>query len=77
MPGCIYNLMDFKITQIKQTLIYIQILFVCYTYRNTKQKGKKNIYSHPSINAVSLEFWECIGSKYQIVLLINKKGSLH
>ena len=40
MPGCIYNLMDFKITQIKQTLIYIQILYAIHIEIQSRRERK-------------------------------------
>ena len=55
MPGCIYNLMDFKITQIKQTLIYIQILYAIHIEIQSRRERKTSTVI-PRLTQSPIEF---------------------
>ena len=55
MPGCIYNLMDFKITQIKQTLIYIQILYAIHIEIQSRRE-RKTFTVIPQLTQSPIEF---------------------
>ena len=55
MPGCKYNLMDFKITQIKRTLIYIQILYAIHIEIQSRRE-RKTFTVIPRLTQSPIEF---------------------